>query len=46
MRPVDFWQLTYAEFFPLYEHVVGEVYKPLSKEEFLEQEAEWTNGVI
>lgn len=46
MRPVDFWQLTYAEFFPLFEHFNIEVEQPMSKEDYAELEAQWIGGNV
>jgi hypothetical protein len=46
MKPVDFWQLTFAEFFPLYETVVGDQYEPMTKEDLADLEAEWTGAKV
>jgi hypothetical protein len=42
MRPSDFWGLTFAEFWPLYNAVTGATIKPLSEDELDDLEDAWT----
>lgn len=44
MRPVDFWQLTYAEFWPMYNAVMGNVVPPLDESDLEDLEAAWLGG--
>lgn len=43
MRPIDFWGLTFAEFWPLYNAVTGAT-KPMTKTDVAALEAEWLKG--
>jgi len=42
MRPNDFWGLTFGEFWPLYNAIVGSTIKPLSESELEDLEDAWT----
>ncbi len=42
MRPIDFWQMTFAEFWPLYNAITGNTIKPLDGAELEDLEASWT----
>lgn len=42
MRPNDFWQMTYGEFWPLYNAVTGNTIKPMTEDELENLEAAWT----
>jgi hypothetical protein len=41
MRPSDFWLLTFGEFWPLYNSIMGNTIKPLSADELAEMESAW-----
>ena len=44
IRPADFWQMTFGEFWPLYNAVMGNTTKPLSALELEALEERWING--
>ncbi len=41
LKPSDFWQLTFAEFWPMYNHVMGKVSKPMTKRDVESLEEQW-----
>lgn len=41
MRPTDFWDLTFAEFWPLFNRATGKIIKPLSMDDLEDMEAAW-----
>lgn len=41
MRPLDFWQMTFAEFWPLYNAATGNTIKPLTEMELDSLEDAW-----
>jgi hypothetical protein len=43
LSPNDFWGLTFAEFWPLYNALTGKTFKPLSKLELESLEDAWLN---
>lgn len=43
MSPRDFWQLTFSEWFPIYNAAIGRE-RPMSKAELLNLEEQWANG--
>jgi len=44
LRPQDFWQLTFAEFWPMYNAVVGKIEMPMTANEVRDLENRWING--
>lgn len=44
MRPVDFWALTFGEFWPMYNAIMGKVIKPLAHDELESLESSWAGG--
>lgn len=44
MRPKDFWQLTFGEWWPLFNAYVGNTIKPLDHSEMESLEERWING--
>ena len=46
MRPTDFWSMTFGEFWPLYNSVMGHVIKPLSHDELESLEDAWTGASV
>ncbi len=44
MRPADFWQLTFAEFWPLYNQATGNTIRSLSVDELEDLESAWTGA--
>jgi Phage tail assembly chaperone protein, TAC len=44
MRPIDFWQLTFAEFWPLYNSIMGHIAPPFSVDDLEEMEAAWAGA--
>jgi hypothetical protein len=44
MRPVDFWKLTFAEYWPIYNALTGKIVKPLDELEVEELENLWVTG--
>lgn len=38
--------MTYAEFFPLYEHFADQQFKPLNEDELADLEAAWTGAKV
>ena len=42
LRPTDFWQLTFGEFWPMYNAIVGKTIQPLSEMELENLEDSWT----
>lgn len=44
ISPAEFWQMTFGEFWPLYNQVMGNVILPLSHMELEALEDRWTNG--
>lgn len=44
IKPDEFWKLTFAEFWPMYNAVMGNTIKPLSRLETEDLEERWANG--
>lgn len=44
IRPSEFWQMTFGEFWPLYNAVTGNIVKPLSALDLEGLEERWING--
>lgn len=44
LGPSEFWKLTFAEFWALYEPVTAKEVKPLTKVDLKNLEKAWTNG--
>jgi len=44
LKPVDFWHLTYAEFWPMYNAILGKTIQPLSMDEFENLQDQWAKG--
>jgi len=42
--PTEFWQLTWAEFWPLYNAKMGNTVKAMSKDDLKGLEEEWGRG--
>jgi len=41
LSPTEFWKLTFAEFWPLHDSVMGKTVKPMTFEELEALEADW-----
>lgn len=44
MRPKDFWSLTFGEWHPIYNAVIGKTQRPMTSEEVKDLEEQWANG--
>ena len=44
LRPNDFWDLTFGEWFPIYNAVIGKTDKPMTVENVKDLEEQWANG--
>lgn len=41
MRPKDFWTLTFGEFWPLYNGVMGITFRPMNEDDLEAMNDEW-----
>lgn len=44
LRPKDFWQLTFGEWYPIYNAVIGKTEKPMTLDDVKDLEELWANG--
>lgn len=44
LRPKDFWELTFGEWYPIYNAVIGKTDKPMTKDDVKDLEEHWANG--
>lgn len=44
LRPGDFWNLTFGEWWPIYNAVFGKTQKPMTKADLEKLEEAWLNG--
>lgn len=42
LKPSDFWQLTFGEFWPIFNAITGQVIRPLSLMEMESLDERWT----
>lgn len=43
-KPSDFWELTFGEWFPIYNAAIGKHERPMSSDEVKDLEELWING--
>lgn len=44
ISPRDFWQLTFGEWFPIYNAAIGRNERPMTGDELRALEEQWANG--